>query len=282
MSVVVPTKDRPGFLAHTLETLAGQSFDGDFEIIVVDDGSNPPAAAPDGIRVVRHPEPRGVNAARNTGAASARFDLVCYVDDDIHAPDDWLSEFSAGAQRHPTASCFAGAIKVRFEGAPIRLCSQCASGPQEESNLDLDEEEGPTSEYAVGANFGVRKEALGQAGPFDEDHPIYYEEYEWQNRLRSVGGTVVYLPRAWLWHRRPEEATRFAARLQRRIKAGWGNAYYRRSQGLPVEFGSMATIVLVGLGHTVHHRCPNGFLRAVEAFGVLVGGVRFARVRPST
>ena len=74
VSVVVPTKDRPTLLADTLRTVRAQEGV-PIEVVVVDDGSTDAAAVESVVaglqdsrlRLVRHPSPAGVSAARNTG-----------------------------------------------------------------------------------------------------------------------------------------------------------------------------------------------------------------------
>jgi glycosyltransferase involved in cell wall biosynthesis len=60
----------------------------DFEVVVVDDGSDPPVslpgATPDCVRVIRT-EHRGVGAARATGLDASRGEFIAYCDDD----DEW-------------------------------------------------------------------------------------------------------------------------------------------------------------------------------------------------
>jgi glycosyltransferase involved in cell wall biosynthesis len=86
VSVVIPTRNRPALLARTLTTIRSQRGVA-FETIVVDDGSDeglagdPALTYPDVVHV-RHDEPRGVSAARNTGIARARAPWVAFVDDD--------------------------------------------------------------------------------------------------------------------------------------------------------------------------------------------------------
>ncbi len=72
-TVVVPTRDRPGDLARLLRALAAQETGCDFEVVVVDDGSEPPVSVSDfdgelSLRVVRRGG-GGPAAARNAGAA---------------------------------------------------------------------------------------------------------------------------------------------------------------------------------------------------------------------
>jgi len=86
VSVIVCTYNRPKMLERALRSVLSQDFDG-FEVIVIDDGSNPPALCPteDGrVRLVRT-EHRGAGAARAEGLNTARGDFVAYCDDD----DEW-------------------------------------------------------------------------------------------------------------------------------------------------------------------------------------------------
>src|SRR5918999_1611870 len=83
VSVVVPTRDRAGYLAVALDSLAAQELREPYEVVVVDDGSTDgtpgvvehaaqrrdgPSGAPAApVSSLRHERPRGLNAARNTG-----------------------------------------------------------------------------------------------------------------------------------------------------------------------------------------------------------------------
>jgi GT2 family glycosyltransferase len=126
------------------------------------------------------------------------------------------------------------------------------------------------------ANMGVRKSALLEVGPFDEGQPIYFDEIEWQDRVRKAGGGVVYLPEAWLWHRRTRESMRFRSRLVRRFLWGRGFAKYVSAQDRSV---SRRPHVIRPLAHAVHHGCPVGLLNAVRELGKLVGIVEFEYAR---
>ena len=93
VSVVVPAYNTARFIAETLESIVGQTFQ-DFEIIVVNDGS-PDAVELDAVlRPYRDriqyivQENRGLSAARNVGISAARGDLVALLDsDDVWEPE---------------------------------------------------------------------------------------------------------------------------------------------------------------------------------------------------
>lgn len=98
VSVVIPCKARVEELVRALDSVWGQSLQ-DFEVIVVDDGSDEPLAAAlkrlmarrlagGRLRVLRHENSRGAAAARNTGVAAARGRYVAFLDSD----DSWVPE----------------------------------------------------------------------------------------------------------------------------------------------------------------------------------------------
>ena len=92
-SVIVPTRDRPDSLAECVAALSRLDYPSDrFEVIVVDDGSAAPlsglvdeARGKVSITLVRQ-ESAGPGVARNTGARTARGELLVFTDDDCR-PD---------------------------------------------------------------------------------------------------------------------------------------------------------------------------------------------------
>jgi glycosyltransferase involved in cell wall biosynthesis len=110
VSVLLRTKDRPGFRAEALASLRLQTFS-DFETIVVNDGAPIPAAlfepAPGrAIRVVVPPPPGGRTRALNAGLAAARGTYVAYLDDDdlyLPAHLETLVRFLDGSEEYGAA-----------------------------------------------------------------------------------------------------------------------------------------------------------------------------------
>ena len=88
VSAIIPTYNRGWVLREAIESVLAQDY-GDFELIVVNDGSTDDTSAIlrdyDGITVLEQPN-LGVSAARNAGAAHAGGDLVAFLDSD----DLWL------------------------------------------------------------------------------------------------------------------------------------------------------------------------------------------------
>jgi glycosyltransferase involved in cell wall biosynthesis len=99
-SVIVPAHNAAATLGATLAALAGQEADGEFEVIVVDDGSDDDTArvaeaAPLDVKLVRE---RGVGPgpARNAGVAVATGPALAFTDADCEPTAAWLREGLAG------------------------------------------------------------------------------------------------------------------------------------------------------------------------------------------
>ncbi|HEV7266638.1 MAG TPA: glycosyltransferase family 2 protein [Falsiroseomonas sp.] len=82
-SIIIPTFNRPDLLARAVESARSQTLS-PHEIVIVDDGSEPPARIVDdpGIRLVRLPANTGGAKARNAGLAAARGRFTAFLDDD--------------------------------------------------------------------------------------------------------------------------------------------------------------------------------------------------------
>lgn len=88
VAVIIPTKDRPEFLAEAITSALSQSHPPK-EIIIVDDGSSTPVDAErlreahgPTIRVIRNDASRGLAYSRNRGVEETAAEYVIHLDDD--------------------------------------------------------------------------------------------------------------------------------------------------------------------------------------------------------
>ncbi len=117
-SVVIPAFNEESYLAATLVSLADQDFEGDYEVIVVDNNSTDNTARiakAHGARVVSEPRP-GICQARQTGTENSRGEIVVSTDADTTFPISWLSSIDQAFLARP--SCVAVAGPCRFSNAP--------------------------------------------------------------------------------------------------------------------------------------------------------------------
>jgi glycosyltransferase involved in cell wall biosynthesis len=127
VSVIIPTRNRPALLRETVASVLRQTRAVE-QIVVVDDGSTPPAglahtATSTAVELIRHPAARGVSAARNTGLGRARGEFVCFLDD-----DDLLEPGFVETGLARLDEC-AGADGVFFRHRVDVLTEQPAHGP---------------------------------------------------------------------------------------------------------------------------------------------------------
>lgn len=284
-SVVVPTWNRAALLADTLACLKRQDYPPEkFEIIVVDDGSTDATAEvvrqfDDGgaprLSYVRL-EHQGLNAARNAGISASTGDPVCFTDDDVDLPSGWLGILVEGARRYPEAGCLGGPVRVRFESAPPRYCGmepmdwigELDHGPHEQQ-----------VQHVHGCNLSIRRWAVQRVGGFNESLPIYWEELEWERRLGHAGIPIIYLPSAWIWHRRTRSDVARGKLLKRRIRHGIGFGTYSQLRGDAVSFWKIAWPIPFYLIHAVQKRCFGAILEVGWKIGILWGAssVRWKR-----
>lgn len=165
LSVVVPTKDRPGKLETCLAALQADLRPAD-EIIVVDSGSVDPvpvaaAAEAAGARLVRS-ERAGASLARNLGWRAASHDLVGFVDDDVRVHRGWADALVAAFDDAAVAFVTGGVVVPADQQdaeRPVAITSRTAR-----TLLDP----GVTGDLGATANLAVRRSALAAVGGFDE------------------------------------------------------------------------------------------------------------------
>jgi GT2 family glycosyltransferase len=195
-SVILPTHNKCAALRRCLEALLAQRYQGAFEVLVCDDGSQDGTEemmrqwSQDEPRLcyLRQPQ-RGPAAARNLGIRQARAPLVLMTDDDTVPDPDWLARLVA-AFHDP------GVVAAEGRVTPGRSLRADETAP-------LNEHGG----VYLTCNLACRRDALLEAGGFDERFPFAaYEDCDLAARLRCRGdiawvpeAVVVHPPRPLTW-----------------------------------------------------------------------------------
>lgn len=181
LSVVVPAYNRPEGLEALIEALTEQSYPPyRFEVIVCDDGSEPPLASrveakglPFQLRFSREAN-AGPATARNRGIREAGGAIVAFTDDDCLPSPGWL-EAIAEAFENPEVYAVHG--PTRSSVPPIEPFIH---------SIHIEREHGVAT-----ANFAVRKEALQAVGGFDTTFRVpYFEDEDLSRRLQAAFGPI--------------------------------------------------------------------------------------------
>jgi glycosyltransferase involved in cell wall biosynthesis len=231
VSVIMPVLDGEAHVADQLAALAGQTYAGDWELVVADNGCR------DGtIDIVRGMEPqlpplviadararRGLNHARNVGAQAARGDLLAFCDCDDVVSTGWLEAMARAARR-------ADVVGGRLEAELLNDATVRAWRPSEPMT-ELVREQGYLP-YAAGGNMAVWTQVARAIG-WDEEFRFGSSDsgFAWQAQM--AGYTLAFAPDA-LVHQRYRRTIRATARQYYHYGAS-GPQLYRtfRAHGMP-------------------------------------------------
>jgi GT2 family glycosyltransferase len=217
VSVVVSTFNRPARLTRLLEALRGQTLDAErFEVIVVDNGSEPETARVLGdelaakrlaLRCVRHPITLGPAAGRNAGWRLAEAPLVAFTDDDCRPTPGWLEAMVAACAEHP------GAV-LQGPTRPDPAERDCEGWLSHTVRI---ESLGPQYETC---NIGYPRALLERLGGFDESLGLRPagEDTDLAWRAIESGAPTVFVPAAVVLH----AVERVGARGRLAIAGRWG------------------------------------------------------------
>lgn len=185
ISVIIPTRNRANLLNDTLKSILNQSISlSEFEIIVVDNGSNDNTAEIinkykdqlTNLRKIFAPEP-GLHIGRHAGMKAAKGDILVFADDDIEALPTWLISIRE-AFKDPEVAMVGGNNYPLFLQSPPDWLNQMwkrktIRGNKFVSELSICEFSPNTKNISpssiLGCNFPIRKSVLIESGGFHPD-----------------------------------------------------------------------------------------------------------------
>ncbi len=191
ISVVIPVRNGGSTIAEQLDALASQHYDGDWEVVVADNGSNDSTRAVvdsfrglHRLRVVDAGQQPGASHARNIGAANASGNDLLFVDADDRVAQGWLSAMASGLEEADAVSGRTQRFYIRRDGR-----ESFAEQPTEPLRT-LDASFLP---FAPSGNCGVRKSVFEALGGFDIAFRVCEDDdFFW--RLQLAGYSLVGAP----------------------------------------------------------------------------------------
>ena len=267
-SVVVPTYERPVQLAACMVALRRlERPGGTLEIVIVNDGGQPPAVTagvgPDaeGLEVqVLTQRNAGPAAARNAGARAARGAWLAFTDDDCIPEPHWLAALDAALRRQPDA----------LAGGPV--LNAIADDVYADASQHLVASTarwfggGAEGRFFTSNNLAVSRGAFLDAGGFDARFRFAGEDREFTDRWSAQGRPSMLVENAVVRHAHHLGARAFV-RLHfsygrgavgfRRVRAAAGRpvrispAFYLASIAFALRSGGGAVRALVRAALTV-------------------------------
>jgi glycosyltransferase involved in cell wall biosynthesis len=198
----MPAYNSHGTIRESVESALAQTV-GELEVIVVDDGSDPPIAdalsdvTDDRLRVLRHPLNRGAPAARNTALTAARSPFVSHLDSDDLWEPDYLEAVLPCFDDPEVGLTYTNATLIGHpEGREASI--EVASVHPMDSFPKLAEQNPIPSTTAT-----IRTDAVRGVGGYAEWLPTAEDYYLWMN-LAAAGWRFAYVHRRLASYRWPQ------------------------------------------------------------------------------
>ena len=187
VSVVVPAFNEEELLPKCLESLRAQDYEGELEILLVDNGSTDGTgriARSHGFRVVVEPA-RGYCRALRAGFAAARGDVIACTDADSVVPPNWISSLVHEYEQRRDVVAIGGDIEFTNPNWKSRLLQLLFLTPF--NRLDRGNRAGA---HLWGANMSVRRDAFLAVGGWNSNFSLQADS-ELSERLRKVGRVII-------------------------------------------------------------------------------------------
>lgn len=159
------------------------------------------------VRIVQNKENLGFAPGNNIGARAAATEYVVFLNNDMAVHAQFVRGLAQAIQSEPGAVC-AGAQILNWDGSQIDFGGAAAHFAGYAYQVDMGKPFNPQvrSEihpilYACGGAMMVNRQIFLDAGGFDEDYFIYYEDLDLGWRLWVLGYQVVFAPDALVNHR---------------------------------------------------------------------------------
>ncbi|HRH79826.1 MAG TPA: glycosyltransferase [Thiobacillaceae bacterium] len=219
VSVIIPTRNQSALLAQCVDSLLEKTAWPDFEVLIIDNGSDEPAAldylarigADPRVRVLSYTDSFNFSAMNNLAARHATGDYLLLLNNDtavLH--EDWLDEMMGHAQRPEVGIVGARLLfpdgKVQHAGVILGL----GDTPAEHAFSGFESTEPGyagrallTQDYSVvtAACLLVRKSIYEAVEGLDETRfKVAFNDVDFCLKVRQAGWLVVWTPFAMLLH----------------------------------------------------------------------------------
>ncbi len=217
ISVIIPTLNEEKYIGRCLDSILGQTYGGELEIIIADGGSADKTTeiiikycnAHPNIRLIDNPK-KYQAPGRNLAIKESTADLIAYIDAHSYADRDWLEQlYTAFAELDGRIEKLAGVGSVYFDASQTAFSTasdaalkSVLSGAGGGHFLNA----GHISEVDNAYGCLYKKDVLNEAGLYNEAL-IAGEDMELNQRITSRFGYKLFVnPRAITYYYRPQTA----------------------------------------------------------------------------
>ncbi len=204
-SFIIPVYNRPDEIRELLESLAEQTYENAFEVVIVEDGSTTSAEHEvslfqDRLQITYLPKPNsGPGASRNYGMERAKGNYFIVLDSDCILPPQYLVEADKALQEH-FVHCYGGpdaahpSFSLVQKAINYAMTSIWTTGGIRGGKKAIGKFQ-PRS-----FNMGISKEAFQTVGGYGKIHPG--EDPDLTMRIWNNGYETRLIPDAFVYHKR--------------------------------------------------------------------------------
>ncbi len=229
VSIIIPLLNNLDWTKQCLESIDSKSRNRDYEIIIIDNGSNDGTIeyieeylrSHKNVTIVKNENNVGVAPAWNQGIKLAKNDYVCVINNDIKIlMADWLFELQKVLKSRENIywvsprTCYSlDSKKLSFKPSHYE---QLIYGSSQ-------------TDYVVACCFMCPKKIFNELGYFDEQFEVkYYEDLDYIARILSSGNKVKMCNSSLIYHGvgRTSRITTGGANNESYYQSKWGGTKY--------------------------------------------------------
>lgn len=210
VSIVIPVFNQLEYTLRCLASIAQNTAGLDYEVIVVDDGSNDGTAEAiavmPGVRYVRNPKNLGFIGSCNAGAAAALKTYVCFLNNDTEALPGWLSALVDSFELHEHAGLVGSKLvypdgRLQEAGGLIWEDGSGWNWGRFQDPNDPRYNYARRTDYCSGAAILLPRALFAALGGFDAHYtPAYGEDSDLAFKIRALGLATLYQPNSQVLH----------------------------------------------------------------------------------
>jgi GT2 family glycosyltransferase len=215
VEIAIPTLLGGPTLQSCLEALCRQTFR-DFEVTVVNNGSDEPIAAPVNfpLRTLSPGANIGFGAAINLAIKNSTAEFIVSLNDDTEPDEHWLERLVAVIRAAPRVGMCASRIQVLgtsvLDSAGMLICGDGSSKQRGQLQPSADWTISGDALLPSGCAGIYRRRMLDEVGLFDEDFFLYCEDTDLGLRARWAGWQCRYVADAVVNHHYSRTAGAFS------------------------------------------------------------------------